>query len=619
MAIEQNGPIQFIGGVNGPIGGGNTPAGGTNAQVSGAADAAGGLSAPVDVVNSPVEHQFIAGTSAAEALHGGEGNDVILGGGGNDEIAGNGGDDVIFGASSLGGDVNMDRFVIGQDYTGRVTFQGESAGYRNVLGMYKIADDGSIYDVQVLFGNASLQGSGGRLVAGESSVDVQLNAGDNIGFFVVPNGFSRSGGYRSVLAEEEGRYELRDSDGNPGNVNSGEQVQLVHVAPDGDETVIRSQYGTSVFHSLNGPEGGLNGDNYDHVTGEVDTQAGTVRIGFEDLWNGGDKDFDDSVFSIDIGVTNAALLPRVASGEVANTDNDLIEGGQGNDELFGMRGDDVVNGGDGNDQVWGNSGNDTVLGGAGDDVVKGGSGDDEVAGGAGNDELVGNSGNDLVSGGAGDDVLEGNSGDDGLIGGSGNDTVSGGSGDDRIVDGLGDDSYDGGSGFDTLSFEGAVNGVNVDLHAHVVTGSGTDSVKSIEQVIGTGFDDSFKGDKRDNIFDGGDGNDLFRGLGGSDVFTGGQGSDKYLWFAKDIVDQNTGESKGVDVITDFSAGDVLDFSRLLDGVGFEAVGDVVRTEESREGTMVSVQIGEDFVDVVLLQGVHGMDANDLVDAEAILV
>lgn len=587
MALEQNGPIQFIGG-----GGGG----------------------------GPVEDQFIAGTSGNDGLSGGLGNDIILGGGGDDKLAGNAGNDVIFGASSVGGDVNMNRFVIGEDYTGRITFDGESAGYRNVLGMYKIADDGSIYDVDVLFGNASLRGSGGSLVSGKSSVEVDLHAGDNIGFFVVPNGFSRSGGQHSVLARDEGTYELRDAHGNPGNVNSGHEVQLVHVADSGKETVIHSQYhGSSVFHSLSGAQGGLNGDHFDHVHSQVDTKAGSVTIGFEDLWNGGDKDFNDAVFTFDVGVTNAALLPRTSSGAVANSDNDLIQGGQGNDELFGMRGDDTVFGGVGDDQLWGNSGNDDLSGGAGNDVAKGGSGDDRIDGGAGNDELAGNSGNDVVKGGAGDDVLAGNSGNDVLADGAGNDRVSGGSGDDLIVAGAGDDSYNGGSGHDTLSFAAAQNSVNVNLHDHVASGLGTDTIASIENVVGSGFDDSFMGDKRDNSFDGGDGDDLFRGLGGADVFTGGDGADKYLWFAKDVVDQKSGAHLGVDTITDFSRGDVLDLSHLLDGAKFESVGDVVRTADGHDGTTVSVQIGNDLVDVVLLQGVHGMDAADLVHADAVIV
>lgn len=64
-----------------------------------------------------------------------------------------------------------------------VTFMGEDAGYRSTFGMYKIAEDGTISDVQILFANASEVGKGGDLVAGETSVEIDVEAGDDLGFF----------------------------------------------------------------------------------------------------------------------------------------------------------------------------------------------------------------------------------------------------------------------------------------------------------------------------------------------------------------------------------------------------------------------------------------------------
>ena len=49
---------------------------------------------------------------------------------------------------------------------GSVTFEGETAGYQNAIGMYKIAADGTISDVKILFANGSVTGSGGDLKAG---------------------------------------------------------------------------------------------------------------------------------------------------------------------------------------------------------------------------------------------------------------------------------------------------------------------------------------------------------------------------------------------------------------------------------------------------------------------
>ena len=64
--------------------------------------------------------------------------------------------------------------------TPSVTFLGESAGFQNTFGMYKIADDGTIYDVQILFANSSATGNGGQLDAGTSSVNLDVSAGDEL-------------------------------------------------------------------------------------------------------------------------------------------------------------------------------------------------------------------------------------------------------------------------------------------------------------------------------------------------------------------------------------------------------------------------------------------------------
>ena len=51
--------------------------------------------------------------------------------------------------------------------------------------------------------------------------------------------------------------------------------------------------------------------------------------------------------------------------------NDRLEGGAGNDALFGQRGNDTLEGGSGNDYLEGNTGNDRIDGGTGDDWIVG--------------------------------------------------------------------------------------------------------------------------------------------------------------------------------------------------------------------------------------------------------
>lgn len=556
------------------------------------------------------------GGGRSDTLLGKGGNDTIYGGGGNDTLDGGASDDVMFGDSGRGGRADMTNLKIAESVTGTVTFNSESAGYKNTLGVYKIAADGSIYDVDVIWANASLKGSSGDLISGKSSENLDLKAGERLGFFIVPDGFSQ-GGKAKLLSDANAGWKFVDAKGNAGNVNGGTELKLVHVDGKGKETDIKSAYGTSVFHSVDDGSKGLNSDKLNHVVAEVDSVTGKMKIGFEDLKGGGDKDFDDSVFTLDMGSINAALTAKIGN-KVAGEKNDVLYGGDGNDKMFGMGGDDTLKGGSGDDKLWGNSGNDVLDGGDGNDALFGGAGDDVLYGGAGNDELTGNSGNDKMDGGDGDDVLFGNSGDDTMAGGAGNDTLDGGSGNDVFLAGPGDDTYKGGSGFDTLDYSGAAKAIVLDLSKHTVHGDGVDQVWGVEAIIGSSFDDYMKGDKGDNVLVGGAGDDILRGLGGADTLTGGEGRDTFQWLAKDVVDAK-GLHLGVDVITDFSKEDVLDFSKLLKGADLKSIEDVVKVVDDGKSSHVYAAFEGGWHEVVTLEGVTGFTAATMADAGMILV
>lgn len=79
----------------------------------------------------------------------------------------------------------------------------------------------------------------------------------------------------------------------------------------------------------------------------------------------------------------------------------------------------MLNGGAGNDSIFGHEGNDTLSGEADDDYVDGGTGDDGLYGGGGADVLYGFAGNDWIDGGDGNDSISGDEGIDGLFGGAG--------------------------------------------------------------------------------------------------------------------------------------------------------------------------------------------------------
>ena len=74
-----------------------------------------------------------------------------------------------------------------------------------------------------------------------------------------------------------------------------------------------------------------------------------------------------------------------------------INGGSGQDRLWGRNDNDRLNGGNSNDRLYGEQGNDTLNGGRNNDVLNGGAGDDYVIGGNGSDKFVVHAGHDTIA------------------------------------------------------------------------------------------------------------------------------------------------------------------------------------------------------------------------------
>lgn len=250
-------------------------------------------------------------------------------------------------------------------------------------------------------------------------------------------------------------------------------------------------------------------------------------------------------------------------------------------------------------------------------TLSGNNGANTLNGGFGNDKLYGNGGNDTLYGGAGADRLEGGKGNDSLYGGGGNDHLFGQAGDDFFFGEEGNDVYSGGSGYDTLSFASANSAISADLGKKIIVGAntGTDTIygAALEKIIGSSFADTFKGTSVVDRIDGGAGNDYFRGLAGSDIFNGGAGADKFYWDKADV-----GSNRGVDHITDFGAGDVLDFTGLVT-LGSGSLADYVRLSVQGNDTTISAKIGSAFVAVAVLDSVKHTSVTDLYNGGHLLV
>jgi Ca2+-binding RTX toxin-like protein len=308
-------------------------------------------------------------------------------------------------------------------------------------------------------------------------------------------------------------------------------------------------------------------------------------------------------FTIDVSNVNGTTLTGrgFADTLTGTSEDDTLDGGSGADTLNGLAGDDLLIGGAGTDTMNGGLGNDTYVvanttdivnenPGEGTDLVQSsvtytisdadvenlvltGTGTINGTGNATTNTITGNTGNNFLAGLGGADVLNGGAGTDtatyaastsGINVSLATGTATGGdaAGDsfvsienltgsgfnDTLEGSFGTNVLNGGAGIDTLSYANADAGVNVSLANTAVQntgGAGTDTLSGFENLTGSAFNDTLRGTS---------GNNVMTGLAGNDTLTGNGGNDTFVF---DV---------GADTITDFSAG--------------AAVGDVIQFDSS---------------------------------------
>ena len=138
-------------------------------------------------------------------------------------------------------------------------------------------------------------------------------------------------------------------------------------------------------------------------------------------------------------------------------------------------------------------------------------------------------------------------------------------GNDTLEGGLGNDLLDGGAGNDTASYANASGAVTVTLTATGGSSSGadgTDTLLSIENLVGGGFNDVLTGNGGANVIDGGGGHDKLSGGAGNDTLLGNTGDDTLTGGAGDDV-YNGGA--GFDRANFFGATNGVNVSLLIAG------------------------------------------------------
>ncbi|MBW4610814.1 MAG: hypothetical protein KME22_27275 [Hassallia sp. WJT32-NPBG1] len=312
-----------------------------------------------------------------------------------------------------------------------------------------------------------------------------------------------------------------------------------------------------------------------------------------------------------------------ASDEIrAGDGNDYVAGNGGKDSLYGEGGNDILDGGAGNDFLDGGIGDDTLKGGLNDDVLFGEAGNDNLLGGAGIDVLNGGSGNDTLKGGADNDFLLGLGDDDILDGEQGDDKLFGQDGNDQLFSSTGFDLLDGGANIDTARYDNDPGYVIVNIDEtqgysnttysfdleptfEVVAGKAwdgfgdVDSLRNLENITGSAYNDVLIGNALKNILNGLAGNDLLIGNGGDDILDGGDGIDT-VSYRRSFNSSNIGVSVDLSQNIAFDGIDGLDTLKNIENVIGSAYADRLIG-----GSNANTILGGDGNDII--EGKEGSD------------
>lgn len=532
----------------------------------------------------------VEGSNLADVITGDDNNNTLSGAGGDDTLNGAGGNDrfgfstVENGNDQIFGGAGTDNLRVDLIDPAGASLTIEDSGNANndvlvsmTAPLNQSALLNEVEEVLVL-------GSSDSALAGNDTLTVDDLAGTTIG-----NGginASLGGGDDQLDAslattalnvDGQGGNDTLTSGGGDDTLTGGDGTDLLDLRSVNADvtvnlaagTVTSNQSGTDQVTTIEDVRAG-GGD--DAITGDAGANdivggAGNDTIdggAGDDNLIGGDPDAGDT------GTDTASFASSAAAVTV-----DLAAGtatGDGTDTLTGF---EAVLGSAQGDNITGDANANTFDGGGGSDTMDGGDGIDSVsfasagagvnanlATGDGDDQLsnieniIGSAQADTLTGDAAANQIDGGVGGDAISGGDGNDTLLGNTGGDTLFGGLGDDAFDGGVGFDSADFSNlAGTAVSVDLTAGTATGEGSDTLTSIERVVGTDLNDTVSGSGANEAFLGGNGNDSLTGLGGNDTLTGGAGNDSL-----DGGDGNDSLSSGSDndVITGGAGNDTLD-------------------------------------------------------------
>ncbi|MGL4316710.1 MAG: beta strand repeat-containing protein [Pseudomonas sp.] len=544
-------------------------------------------------------HDSLTGNAANNRLEGGLGNDTLNGGAGADTMVGGDGSDIYH--------VDNAADVISE------TNAAASTGGTDTVYSYLTS-----YILGANIENGRIMATSTASMTGNSLNNLfYAGSGNN-----VLNGGNGTDAVSYAYAGTAVTVSLA-STGTQATSGSGSDT-LIAI-----ENLIGSNYndkltGNSANNSLNGGTGAdtlTGGDGSDNYY--VDNSGDIVSETNATSSTGGTDTTHSYLanYTLTANVENGRILATGAANLTGNSLNNLLFAAAGNNVLNGGAGIDTVSytsastainvnlastaaqatGGSGsdtliaienligsnyNDKLTGNTANNKLEGGLGNDTLNGGAGADTLIGGDGSDiyyvdnaaDVVSETnatpnvgGIDLVQSYLANYTLTGNIENGGIVA-SDNANLTGNTLDNVLYSGIGNNILNGGGGMDTVSYAFASSAIKASLDSNntqATGGSGSDTFISIENLIGSNYNDTLTGNAANNRLEGGAGNDTLSGGAGNDTLLDGAGQDRLTGDAGNDVFTFTSQllvgtnSSVWDIVNDFVRGaDKLDLSKL---------------------------------------------------------
>jgi Ca2+-binding RTX toxin-like protein len=507
----------------------------------------------IEEVLGSIFNDSLTGKAAANRLDGGAGDDSMVGGGGNDTYVVDAAGDAVTELAGGGTDV----------VNSSITYTlGAEVEHLTLTGLGVINGTGNGLNNRLIGNNAANilnGGTGNDSMFGWEGDDIYIvdSAGDVVAEGVPAGGIDTVQSFVSFSLATIGNIEhltlmgaaaIDGTGNNLGNTMTGNVAANVLgggfgndvLAGGGGNDTLNGGAGDDTLNGGVGDDamaGGANNDVY-FVNSTLDAVSELAGEGVDLINSSVTYTLSAEVENLTLtglGVINGTgngLANRLIGNNVAN----VLNGGTGNDSMFGAEGDDIYIVDSAGDMVAEGvpaGGIDTVqsfvsfslaaIGNIEHLTLMGAAAIDGIGNNLGN-TMIGNVAANALSGSFGNDILAGGGGNDTLAGGAGNDTLNGGAGDDAMAGGANNDIYFVNSALDAVSElagEGGADQVNSTI-THTLSDQVEKLVLSGAAAIdgtGNGLANTLVGNGADNVLD---------GAGGADVMAGGAGNDTYI-------------------------------------------------------------------------------------------